>query len=33
MKNINMGNSGIEASEIGLGCMRMAELKRVKQKR
>jgi len=25
MKNINIGNSGIEVSEIGLGCMRMAE--------
>ncbi len=26
MKNINIGNSGIIASEIGLGCMRMASL-------
>ncbi|MDR3597176.1 aldo/keto reductase [Clostridium sp.] len=25
MKNINLGNSEIEASEIGLGCMRMAD--------
>ena len=25
MKNINLGNSGIEVSEIGLGCMRMAD--------
>jgi len=25
MKNINIGNSGIEVSEIGLGCMRMAD--------
>lgn len=28
MKNINIGNSGIEASEIGLGCMRMAEIEK-----
>ena len=28
MKNINIGNSGIVASEIGLGCMRMAELEK-----
>ncbi|AQS08957.1 oxidoreductase YdhF [Clostridium saccharobutylicum] len=26
MKNINIGNSGIEVSEIGLGCMRMANI-------
>lgn len=26
MKTINLGNSGIPASEIGLGCMRMADL-------
>ena len=28
MKNINIGNSGIETSEIGLGCMRMAEVEK-----
>ena len=28
MKNINIGNSGIEVSEIGLGCMRMADLEK-----
>ncbi|ALB47919.1 aldo/keto reductase [Clostridium beijerinckii] len=28
MKNINIGNSGIKASEIGLGCMRMASVEK-----
>jgi predicted oxidoreductase len=28
MRNINIGNSGIQASEIGLGCMRMAGLEK-----
>ena len=28
MKKINMGNSGIEASEIGIGCMRMAGIEK-----
>jgi len=28
MKNINIGNSGIEASEIGIGCMRMAVIEK-----
>ena len=28
MKYINMGNSGMEASEIGVGCMRMAGIEK-----
>lgn len=28
MKNIDIGNSGIKASEIGLGCMRMASVEK-----
>ena len=28
MKNINLGNSGIEVSEIGIGCMRMAGIEK-----
>ena len=26
MKSINLGNSGLEASAVALGCMRIAEL-------
>lgn len=33
MKNINIGNSGIQASEIGLGCMRMAGIEKSEAER
>ncbi|NSB16919.1 aldo/keto reductase [Clostridium beijerinckii] len=33
MKNINIGNSGIKASEIGLGCMRMASVEKSEAER